>query len=221
MVVSASTSRTPVGRARTGRRRGGAWRLVVPLWLAGCGGDAILDRADEIRRDRAEAAPAAPTEAAPAEPAPAAPAEAAPAAPAEPAPVTPADPQPVTPAEPEPVHPEGPTRELRGVVEAPGWKGGPIRVDVFDGDQQAAASTGQRPRVVAMADLAKPGPFRVAVPTRLDRVWVGAFADENANGRPDAGDLAGWYADNPVVLEQAPEGLGIVLEPVGAEPPPE
>ena len=190
-------------------------RTVLPLLLLACNGgqDPILDRAAAME-DRAggEAAPIGPG---PAEaPAPAAPEAPPPGVPEEPVPVAG---QPSNPGGAGPASVDGPTVEIRGTVDVPGWKGGPIRVDIFDGDQQAAAiGSGPRPSVVAVARLESPGAFSLQVPASTGRIWIGAFADENQDGRPGHEDPTGWYGENPVSTEKSTEDVALTLEP----PPP-
>jgi hypothetical protein len=97
---------------------------------------------------------------------------------------------------------------IRGTISVQGWRGGPIRVDVFDGDQRDL--TGPRPSVVGGARLDQPGDFEVRVPLSAPRVWIGAFADEDRNGRPDPTDPAAWYPRNP--LSVAGDQSGVLLE---------
>jgi len=107
---------------------------------------------------------------------------------------------------------------LSGEVVLADHKGGAIRVDVFDGDQKAASGGGKRPGVVAMARLDAPGPFQVTVPAGTNRVWIGAFADEDQDGKPGPLDPEVWYAANPVVLNGNTADIQLVLE--RREPPP-
>lgn len=93
-----------------------------------------------------------------------------------------------------------PTVAIKGTVAVKDWAGGPIRIDIFDGDQRQIG--GKRPSVVGMARLEKPGPYEVKVPASTPRVWVGAFADENKDGRPGPTDPAIWYPKNPVATDE-------------------
>lgn len=107
---------------------------------------------------------------------------------------------------------------LSGTIEIAGWSGGPIRIDVFDGDQVAAAGSDRRPNVVAQARLEKPGVFAVSVPVSANKVWIGAFADEDRDGKPGREDPSGWYGDNPVDLGADRGGLALKIS--RPEPPP-
>lgn len=210
------------------RRWWGALGLVVA-----CGGrDPILDRADELAGvDEAPAAAGGGPVQAPA-PAPGAP-EAPPlGAGGVPAPGQAGEPTPVQPPEPAPGIPDqappggqafggdlGPAVTVRGVVRMEGWSGTPIRIDVFDGDQLAAAGgKSTPPRVIAMQQLSQPGPYEVAVPSGVGKVWVGAYADENGNGRPDRADPSAWAEANPVYVDKDQSGVDVVLVR-GAAPP--
>ena len=98
-------------------------------------------------------------------------------------------------------------------------EGGAIRIDIFDGDQRAAAGQdGQRPRVVAAHELSKPGPFSVSIPASVPQVWVGGFVDEDGDGRPSHTDPTGWFGGNPVTTAGGVDGLVLRLET--APPPP-
>ncbi len=85
-----------------------------------------------------------------------------------------------------------------------------VRIDVFDGDQQDL--NGPRPSVVALGQRTGPGPFQIKVPKSTGKVWVGGFADINANGRPDHEDPTGWYAGNPVSTDAATVEMVLRLE---------
>lgn len=218
--------------------------LLMLLTIACASEDPILERAaamEEAGTAPAAASPAAASRAAasPAPPAPPAPpAGVAPAGvgipeppapgqgtppkavtPGEPAPGDPGQPAPGTPEQPRPGSPgsDGPSVAVSGTISVEGWSGGSIRIDIFDGDQLAAAGSTKRPSVVAQAKLERPGPFEVRVPMAAGRVWIGAFADENRNGRPDPRDPSGWYGSNPVSVDE--DRSGVILQ-LSAAPPP-
>lgn len=219
---------------------------IMTMLLACSGQDPILDRAAEMEGGGtapAPSEPAPPSAVAPEQPAPVAAAAPSPVAPGAPAPGAPSDPAPGDPGVPVPGDPgapapgdpdaptpgvpdqpapgvpgaDGPTVALAGTVAVEGWSGGPIRIDVFDGDQRAAAGSAKRPSVVAQATVDRPGRFEVRVSTSAGRVWVGAFADENGNGRPDPRDPSGWYDRNPVLVDGDQGDIRLQLE---AAPPP-
>jgi hypothetical protein len=91
---------------------------------------------------------------------------------------------------------------LSGEVVFPGYRSGPIRIDVFDGDQRDLSA---RPRVVGVAQIAGPGMFTVSVPEAARLVWISSFNDENSNSRPDLqSDPTGYYEKNPVRIDKGP-----------------
>ena len=104
---------------------------------------------------------------------------------------------------------DGPQVLVRGQVTSAVEVRGRVRIDVFDGDQRNR--TGPRPSVVAMHDMERPSWFELSIPAVHKRVWLGAYADLNDNKRPDKGEPAGWYRDNPVFLNDLPSGISIDL----------
>jgi hypothetical protein len=93
-----------------------------------------------------------------------------------------------------------------------------VSVNVFDGDQQAAAgAAGARPSVVGMVRLEGAGPFSVGVPAGTAQVWIEAFADEDGDGRPGPSEPAVWYPGNPVRVAEGVSGIVLTLE---RRPPP-
>ena len=114
---------------------------------------------------------------------------------------------------------DGPVARIAGTIVVADYKGGPVRVDVFDGDQQAAAGgSAPRPGVVAVLKLDRPGPFSLSVPVSVGQVWVGGFVDQDLDGRPGPLDPHGWYGDNPIAVDQDVSGVLLTLE--AAPPPP-
>ncbi len=115
----------------------------------------------------------------------------------------------------------GPVVTLRGRVIYPDYRGGLLRVDIFDGDHLTTGGT--RPKVVSMVILDGPGLFEVKVAQSHGHVWVSAFNDADLDKRPGPLDPAGTYVGNPVptkkgdqgglditlVRREAPEGGGI------------
>ena len=59
------------------------------------------------------------------------------------------------------------------------------------------------------------GPFEVSVAESTGRVWIGAYRDLNQNNRPNQGEPFGWYARNPVYLDDPPDSIEINLVVVG------
>ena len=196
--------------------------------LACSGQDPILDRAAEMQegvsRVQTEPASAGTIPGAPSTTGSGAPSQGAavppkPGDPAAPSPGVPGQPAPGRPDQPSPGVPgsAGPTVTLTGTVQVDGWGGGPIRVDIFDGNQQAAAGSSKRPSVVAQANLDGPGAFEVRVPASAGQLWIGAFADEDRNGRPGPRDPSGWFGGNPVSVDGDQGGIVLRLQ---AAPPP-
>jgi len=119
---------------------------------------------------------------------------------------------PGVPGEPAPGVPgdSGPKITLQGDVTLENWIGGDIRIDLFDGDQQNL--TGPRPSVVASIRLDAPGRYSVHVSEEVEKVWLGAYADVDRDGRPGPTDPVGWYPNNPVYIGADQSGLDIQLE---------
>lgn len=109
---------------------------------------------------------------------------------------------------------------LSGTITVENWSGGAIRLDIFDGDQRAAAGgEGPKPSIVAVHEVAEPGSFSLEIPKDAGQVWVGGFADEDRDGRPSPTDPSGWYSGNPVSTAADQAGLALVFEPPPPPPP--
>ncbi len=195
------------------------------LAFTACGGtDPILEKAAAgdgnatsiSGKPSSAAVPPPPRKGTPADPKPGKAGDPAPGSPGEPSAPKPVQPKPVQVGPPPPG--KEPGVKLSGKVLLPDHKGGTIKVDVFDGDQKAASGGGKRPGVVAMATLDGPGAFEVIVPKGTERVWLGAFADEDQDGKPGPLDPECWYTGNPVDMSQPQDGLELVL--VRRAPPP-
>jgi hypothetical protein len=217
---------------------------VLGLWLAAaCGGeDPILSRARDLDTKSVDGAAGGSGGGAaggsPGQPAgvgqPAPPPFGSPSAPplaegGQPPPGRPEQPAPGVPTGPPPggavgdpgggagIPADAPMVAIQGTLTVEGWGGGPIRIDVFDGDQREIG--GKRPSVVGMARLDKPGPYSVQVPAASPKVWVGAFADENKDGRPGPSDPAVWYPGNPVNTAGDRDHIDLVLKKDDRPPP--
>lgn len=201
--------------------------VVLPIFMLGCGADPILDRAQkEAATDKAgelkTVTPGAPQSAEPLKGQAPPPATGAPVAP-QPgtSPGIPVEPAPGDPSVPPPsgVEPGASlahTINLSGVVQFSDYKGGIVRIDIFDGDQRDLKA---RPRVVAVSQISGPGGFTVSVPETVGQVWVSAFNDENGNSRPDPGtDPTGFFVNNPVQLSKGP--VADILIQLERLPPP-
>lgn len=137
---------------------------------------------------------------------------------AEPKPGIPAEPTPAPPGTPGGAdHPgkeggvteDGPQVVLRGTVSGAEEVGGRIRIDLFDGDQRN--TSGPRPRVIGVHEVADTGPFELSIAKSAKRVWIGAYRDLNQNNRPNKGEPFGWYSKNPVYLDDPPDQIKIFL----------
>ncbi len=115
------------------------------------------------------------------------------------------------PQEPPPGQPlgDGPQVQLSGAISVADWSGAPIRVDIFDGDQRDL--DGPRPSVVGVVRLEQPGAWTASVSADTPRLWVGAYADENRDGKPDHDEPVGWYGGNPVAGGADRSGIDLVL----------
>lgn len=106
----------------------------------------------------------------------------------------------------------GPQVIIQGeVFGEPGM--GKIRIDMFDGDQRNVS--GPRPKVVAVHEIPELGPFDHSVPVSAKRIWLGAYRDVNDNKRPDKGEPFGWYARNPIYLDDVPSRIEVKIESEG------
>ena len=44
--------------------------------------------------------------------------------------------------------------------------------------------------------------FEIFLPKKNQMLWVGAYIDEDGNGRPGPLDPSGWYGENPISGEE-------------------
>lgn len=214
-----------------------AMAFLAPFTMSGCADDPILARADEERAEEIEAGPSSasgdgvtpppgatnqPSPGQAAVPVPADPSKPPPGAPAQPAPGIPEEPQPAAPGAPggaaiQPETPdEGPTTVLSGEVRYADYRRGPVRIDIFDGDQRDFSA---RPRVVGKAELSGPGAFEITVPRSVGEVWISAFNDADSDNKPDQDDPTGFCAGNPVQLDR--DEIGKLVIELEYNPPPE
>ncbi len=197
------------------------------LLLGACGRDPILKRAEDLQAGAdggggvpgaagaGHQGPGKPVEPAPGRPDQPPPGSATQPPPGSGEPGAPGAPTPPTPAAPGTV--DGPSVTIRGEVRVEDYELGSVRIDVFDGDQRKL--DGPRPSVVGVLTLERPGPFELQVPASAERIWLGAYIDENLDGRPGPQDPSGWYAGNPV--STAGGASGIVIELTRQPPPPQ
>lgn len=98
---------------------------------------------------------------------------------------------------------------FEGTITVENWSGKPIRIDVFDGDQRNIG--GKRPSVVISEKLNEAGPFSLKIPVEDINVWIGAYIDEDEDGRPGPKDPSGWYVRNPVSTQKDQKGISFSL----------
>ena len=129
----------------------------------------------------------------------------------------PEEPLPGVPAPPRAVvlddQPEQPSAleqiEISGVILVQGWNGNEIRIDIFDGDQRQIG--GNRPSVISSSSVNKPGAYKISIPKGDGKYWIGAYVDQNGDGRPGKQDPSGWYLGNPISASQPATGIELVL----------
>ena len=111
--------------------------------------------------------------------------------------VEPPKPQPEEAVPPPPPNPkDGEFITISGTIEATNPNNKPIRIDIFDGDQRNIG--GKRPSVVVSTTVEAGPEFEIALPKKSQMLWVGAYIDEDGNGRPGPLDPSGWYTENPI-----------------------
>ena len=173
--------------------------LVFIFSLAGCGSDPILDKATQIKEEAVKETKASSSS------------QPKPGTPKEPKPVQ-VQPKPVKPKEVKPQKESKPKVTLSGRVEINGdgdWEGKPIRIDVFDGDQQAI--DGPRPKVVSTKRMKQQGEFSLSVDQKDQSLWLGAYCDVDGDGRPGPNDPSGWFSQNPISSMSDRDGIVIQL----------
>ena len=96
---------------------------------------------------------------------------------------------------------------ISGTIEANNPTNKSIRIDIFDGDQRNIG--GKRPSVVVSTTVEAGPEFEIFLPKNKQMLWVGAYIDEDGNGRPGPLDPSGWYSENPISGEE--DHLRVVL----------
>lgn len=89
---------------------------------------------------------------------------------------------------------------ISGTIEANNPNNRSIRIDIFDGDQRNIG--GKRPSVVVSTTVDAGPEFEIFLPKKNQMLWVGAYIDEDENGRPGPLDPSGWYGANPISGEE-------------------
>ena len=120
-------------------------------------------------------------------------------------------------APPPPNPKDGKFVTFTGTIVVEKWSGKPIRVDVFDGDQRKIG--GERPSVIISETVKQIGEFELFLPEKDTQVWIGAYIDEDEDGRPGPTDPSGWYEGNPVSSKENQKNIHITLDVPNAPPP--
>ena len=193
-------------------------RIFIFFLILGCGTDPILERAKELEDEKnpVELPKEVSPDDASSEPksSKVAPPKIAPPkiAPPKVAPPKVAPPKELSTEEvaPPPRNPkDGPFIKIAGTVVVDGWSGKKIRIDIFDGDQQNIG--GQRPSVIISKTLSAIGNFEIDLPKSDSQLWIGAYIDEDEDGRPGPQDPSGWYGSNPISASKDHSGITVRL----------
>jgi hypothetical protein len=91
---------------------------------------------------------------------------------------------------------------VSGTVNYAGQQQGPIRV--------IATRLPDSWMAESFTDLVSTATFTIYIPARV-AVWMEAFCDSNTNGVKEYWEASGLYPSNPLYLEAAQSGVGIVL----------
>ena len=135
-----------------------------------------------------------------------------------PPPIAPPKAQPDGEVPPPPPNPkDGDFITLKGTIQAENPNNRPIRIDIFDGDQQNIGGT--RPSVVVSTTIEAGTTFEIALPKEDQMLWVGAYIDEDGDGRPGPIDPSGWFAGNPVSGSTDRNGISLILGIPNNTPP--
>lgn len=181
--------------------------LLIPL-ISACGGDPVLEAAREEAAQQGSSGGGQPGGG-----------PGVPGVAGAPSPGVPEEPKPGDPNQPPPGEggaqaPTGPTVTLKGKVVYADYKGGPIRIDLFDGDHSNVG--GPRPGILSRGQIDAPGEFEIKV-AQGSKVWVSASNDEDDDGRPSPLEPFGDYAKNPLVADEDVSGIEVTLS--RREPP--
>lgn len=117
----------------------------------------------------------------------------------------------------DPMESQGPSVAVAGTVSYAGYKSGKVKITAFDADHSAGA--GQRPKVVGMAELEKPGAFSFRAPASVKVLYVEAVVDEDGDGRPGPLDPQG-QADRYPLRHDGEDVSGLAITLGKREPPP-
>ena len=106
---------------------------------------------------------------------------------------------------------------FKGKIEGSNANNRPIRIDIFDGDQRNIG--GKRPSVVVSTTVESGSTFEIFLPKKDQQLWVGAYIDEDNDGRPGPMDPSGWYSGNPLSGEEDQQSIVIQLGIPNDAPP--
>ncbi len=106
---------------------------------------------------------------------------------------------------------------ISGTINASNPNNNVIRIDVFDGDQRNIG--GKRPSVVVSTTVDGGPEFEIFLPKKDQQLWVGAYIDEDGDGRPGPLDPSGWYEGNPISGSSNQEDIVLTLGIPNDAPP--
>ena len=106
---------------------------------------------------------------------------------------------------------------ITGTIDGNNPNNKPIRIDIFDGDQRNIG--GKRPSVVVSTTVEAGPKFEIFLPKKEQMLWVGAYIDEDGNGRPGPLDPSGWYSGNPISGEADHSSVVLTLGIPNDAPP--
>jgi len=106
---------------------------------------------------------------------------------------------------------------IKGSINASNPTNKSIRIDIFDGDQRNIG--GKRPSVVVSKTVDSGPNFEIFLPKKDQQLWIGAYIDEDEDGRPGPMDPSGWYSGNPVSGSSNSSDITLILGIPNDAPP--
>ena len=106
---------------------------------------------------------------------------------------------------------------IKGSINASNPTNKAIRIDIFDGDQRNIG--GKRPSVVVSKTVDSGPKFEIFLPKKDQQLWIGAYIDEDEDGRPGPMDPSGWYSGNPVLGSSNSSDITLILGIPNDAPP--
>lgn len=106
---------------------------------------------------------------------------------------------------------------IKGSINASNPTNKAIRIDIFDGDQRNIG--GKRPSVVVSKTVDSGPSFEIFLPKKDQQLWIGAYIDEDEDGRPGPMDPSGWYSGNPVSGSSNSSDITLILGIPNDAPP--